>query len=92
MHIIQQAAAASADVIIDGPVNLGTADSYGVLGSSTITNTGPTVVSGDVGLYSGTSITGFGGAPDGQIVNGTLHQTDAHAQSRVVLRHFPVSR
>jgi hypothetical protein len=69
---------ASADVIINGPVNLGTAATYGVLGASAVTNTGPSVVNGDVGISPDTSVTGFGGAPDGTI-NGTLHQTDAAA-------------
>ena len=69
---------ASADIIIDGPVNLGTAETYGVLGASAVTNTGPTVVNGDVGVSPDTSVTGFGGLPNGTI-NGTLHQTDAAA-------------
>ncbi|MDX3537160.1 ice-binding family protein, partial [Streptomyces sp. MB09-01] len=56
-------------------MNLGTATNYAVLAGSTVTNTGPTVINGDLGLHPGTSVTGF---PPG-IVNGTQHITDAAA-------------
>ena len=55
--------------------SLGTADAYAVLSASTITNTGPTVLNGDLGLSPGTEVTGF---PPGT-VNGTQHVTDANA-------------
>jgi type VI secretion system secreted protein VgrG len=67
--------AAHADVIIDGPVNLGEAADFGVLGDETVTNTGPTVVDGDVGLDPGTSVTGFTEGP-GMIENGALYIND----------------
>ncbi len=69
---------ASAATVIDGPVGLGTASTYGVLGASAVTNTGPSVVNGDLGVSPGTSITGLSTAPNG-VVNGTVHQTDAAA-------------
>ncbi len=57
-------------------VPLGTACTYGILGGSTVTNLGPSVVTGDIGVWPGTAITGF---PPGTFT-GTEHAGDAVAQ------------
>ena len=54
------------------PVVLGAAASFVVLAGSTVTNTGPTSVTGDLGVSPGTAITGF---PPGSVV-GTQHSGD----------------
>ncbi|MCU1435213.1 MAG: hypothetical protein JWR71_1938 [Pseudarthrobacter sp.] len=59
----------------DAPVGLGTAGSYAVLGGQTVTNTGPTVLNGDLGVSPLNAITGF---PPGQVL-GTVHAGDANA-------------
>jgi hypothetical protein len=56
-------------------VNLGTADSFAVLGGSGVTNTGASVVFGNLGVSSGGVVSGF---PPG-IVNGTTSAGDAVA-------------
>ncbi len=57
-------------------VNLGTAAPFVVLGGSAVTNTGPSVLNGDLGVAPGTSLTGFGSPA---VINGTTHANDAVA-------------
>src|ERR1700733_5869612 len=57
------------------PVGLGTAGSFAVLAGSTVTNTGPSTINGDLGVSPGTAVTGF---PPGT-VNGSIHAADAVA-------------
>src|SRR5258705_13658667 len=56
-------------------VNLGTADSFAVLAGSGVTNTGSSVVFGNLGVSSGGVVSGF---PPG-IVKGTTSAGDAVA-------------
>jgi hypothetical protein len=56
-------------------VPLGTASTFTVLAGSTVTNTGATAVTGDLGVSPGAAVTGF---PPGT-VSGTIHTGDAAA-------------
>ncbi len=57
-------------------VNLATAAPFVVLGGSAVTNTGPSVLNGELGVTPGTSLTGFG-LP--AVVNGATHDNDGVA-------------
>jgi hypothetical protein len=52
---------------------LGTAQKFAVLGASTVTNTGLTVLTGSLGVSPGSAITGF---PPGVVTQGTIHSAD----------------
>jgi cell division septation protein DedD len=58
------------------PVGLGTAGSFAVLAGTTVTNTGPSTISGNLGVSPGTAVTGF---PPGIVSNGTIHSADGVA-------------
>jgi subtilisin family serine protease len=53
---------------------LGSAQGFAVLGGSTITSTGSSVITGNLGVSPGTAVTGF---PPGLVVSGTIHAADA---------------
>jgi hypothetical protein len=58
------------------PVGLGTAEPFAVLaGTPAVTNTGPTTITGDLGISPADAVTGF---PPGT-VSGTIHTADAVA-------------
>ncbi|HET7082973.1 MAG TPA: ice-binding family protein [Candidatus Limnocylindria bacterium] len=56
-------------------VGLGTAKSFAVLAGETITNTGPTKITGDIGLHPGSAVTGFSSVT----YVGALHLADGVA-------------
>jgi uncharacterized repeat protein (TIGR01451 family) len=53
---------------------LGAAQGFAVLGSSTVTSTGLTVITGDLGVSPGTAVTGF---PPGTVTGGAIHAADS---------------
>src|SRR5947209_15546454 len=61
-----------------GPIALGTACSFGILGATpSVTNVGPTNVTGDIGIFPAASIVGF---PPGTL-SGVKHAGEAAAQA-----------
>lgn len=58
------------------PVNLGTVSPFVVLAGSTVTNEGPSVLNGELGVSPGEALVGFG-LP--AVVNGATHAGDAVA-------------
>ncbi len=58
-------------------IDLRTSSAFAVLAGSTITNTGSSIITGNIGVYPGLSITGF---PPGIVQGGTIHLNDAVSQ------------
>jgi hypothetical protein len=69
-------ALAAAPAAQAAPVDLATASPFVVLGGTTVTNEGPSVLNGDLGVSPGTALTGFDGIAT---VNGATHATNAVA-------------
>jgi hypothetical protein len=57
-------------------ISLGTAQNFAVLGGSTVTNTGPSTITGNLGVSPGSAVTGF---PPGIVTGGSIHAADAVA-------------
>jgi Ice-binding-like/Domain of unknown function DUF11 len=77
LFLVVMMAAPATGMAAQPPVNLGTTASFAVLGGQTVTNTGASVLTGDLGVSPGSSITGF---PPG-IVNApyAIHANDGVA-------------
>jgi type VI secretion system secreted protein VgrG len=69
-------ACCQADALAQDDSVLGTASSFSVLAGSAVTNTGFSVIQGNLGVSPGTAVTGF---PPGLVVDGTIHSADAVA-------------
>jgi hypothetical protein len=70
------AAPAALAASVQPTVGLGTATRFAVLDGTTVTNTGSSVISGDLGVSPGAAVTGF---PPGVVINGSIHAADAVA-------------
>lgn len=68
----------------EATVGLGTAENFAVLAGETITNSGLTTITGDVGLHPGSAVTGFGPGANAVTLNGSLHVADGVAQQAKV--------
>jgi hypothetical protein len=60
---------------------MGAAQSFAVLASSTVTNTGPSVITGNLGVSPGTAVVGF---PPGTVAGGSILAADAQAKQAQV--------
>jgi hypothetical protein len=76
--VVAAAMGSTATAAIVPTVPLGTSANYAVLGGSTVTNTGPSILDNSLGLWPGPSISGF---PPGLVLPpGTTDTTNAAAQ------------
>jgi hypothetical protein len=69
----------TANAVIVTTIDLGTASNFSVLGGTTVTNSGNSVLAGSVGVSPGTAITGFPPGSAATIEGGTLVAANAQA-------------
>src|SRR5690242_8810617 len=77
--LLSTAFAVSLTAASQAPVTLGAAANFAVLAGSTVTSTGLSQVTGDVGVSPGTAVTGFPPAT----VNGAIHAGDPAAAQAI---------
>jgi len=68
---------ASATAMGSGPISLGAAASFAVLGASTVTDTNSSAINGSVGVSPGTAV--VEGVPLMVVTNGRIHRADSEA-------------
>lgn len=66
------------NAVVGNAVPLGSDITFAVLAGSTVTNSGPTIVTGDLGVSPGTAVTGFGPGA-GTVTGGAIHAGDPTA-------------
>lgn len=67
----------SVDALAATAPALGAASGFAVLGGTSVTNIGASIVTGELGVSPGATVTGF--APPGTIIGGTIHLADIPA-------------
>jgi hypothetical protein len=74
-------------VAAQAPVFLGSAAPFGVLAGTSVTNSGFSVINGDLGISPGTSVTGF---PPGKVI-GTIYTPNLPTTGNTVAQHAQAS-
>ena len=75
--LLAQASTLQAIIAQQAPVTLGSTANFGVLAGSTVTSIGATTITGDLGVWPGSSVAGF---PPGKVI-GNKHVADPAAKT-----------